>query len=47
MTASFGYEALDGIGAPRIEERCGYPNLADVALQDRRRFRWADLLGHE
>jgi hypothetical protein len=47
MTASFGYEALDRIGAPRIEERRGDPNLLDVAFQDRPRLLCADLLGHK
>jgi hypothetical protein len=46
MTASFGYEALERIGAARIEERCGDPNLADVASQDQRGLLGADLLGH-
>jgi hypothetical protein len=47
MTASFGDEALDRIGAPRIEERGSYPHLADVAFQDRPRYLWVDLLGHK
>jgi hypothetical protein len=47
MMASFGYEALDRIGAPRIEERRGDPNLLDVAFQDWRSLFWPDLLGHE
>jgi len=40
-------ETLDRIGVPRIEERCGYPNLADVPFQDRPRLFCADLLGHD
>jgi hypothetical protein len=46
MTAGFGDESFDRIGALRIEERCGYPNLVDV-VQDQPRRLWADLLGHE
>jgi hypothetical protein len=47
MMASFGDEALVWIGAPSIKERCGDPNLTDVAFQDWPRFLGADLLGHE
>lgn len=45
MTVGFGDEVLDRTGLPRIEIRCGYPNLADVAFQDRPcRVVWADFL---